>query len=221
LTAAVLPFPAAKQSHGWASAQIPELLRSPLVLALAFLLFFESGNEFVLGGYVATFLTRELHVSIAGASYLLAAYWAVLMLARVLLGRAVARFGASRVVVVGALAAAAGALIIAASSTAPVATAGIVLTAAALAGIFPTVLGLAGTAFPDRSGTVFGILFTIGLTGGMTIPWLAGQLADSAGLRTVLALVAANFLAVAIFGVLAQRFNRGFQHEGHEDRENS
>jgi fucose permease len=208
LTAVVLPFPAAKQERGWAPSQIPQLARDPLVLALAFLLFFESGNEFVLGGYVAAFLTRELSVSIAGASYLLGVYWAVLILSRLLLGRAVRRFGANRVVVLGALAAAAGAVIIAAAPTAVVAVIGIVLTSAALAGIFPTVLGLAGTAFPTRSGTVFGILFTVGLTGGMTMPWLAGQLAESAGLRMVLALAAANFVAVATFGALAQRFNR-------------
>jgi fucose permease len=208
LTAVVLPFPAAKQGRGWAPSQIPQLARDPLVLALALLLFFESGNEFLLGGYVAAFLTRELRVSIAAASYLLAAYWAVLIVSRVLLGRAVRRFGANRVVVLGALAAAAGALIIAAAPTTLVAIIGIVLTSAALAGIFPTVLGLAGTAFPTRSGTVFGILFTVGLTGGMTMPWLAGQLAESAGLRIVLVFAAGNFVAVAILGLLARRAGR-------------
>lgn len=208
LAAAVLRFPPAKQGHGWAPAQVPQLLRDPLVLALAFLLFFESGNEFILGGYAAAFLTHELRVPIAGASYLLGAYWAVLMLSRLVLARIVDRFGAHRVVVLGALAAAAGALIVGASPTASIAVIGILLTAAALAGIFPTVLGLAGTAFPQRSGTVFGILFTIGLTGGMTMPWLAGQVAESAGLRTVLALAAANFVAVAILGALARRASR-------------
>jgi fucose permease len=208
LAAAVLRFPPAKQGRGWAPAQIPQLLRDPLVLALAFLLFFESGNEFILGGYAAAFLTHELRVPIAGASYLLGAYWAVLMLSRLLLARVVRRFGAHRVVVLGALAAAAGALIVGASPTASIAVIGILLTAAALAGIFPTVLGLAGTAFPQRSGTVFGILFTIGLTGGMTMPWLAGQVAESAGLRTVLAFAAANFVAVAILGALARRAGR-------------
>ena len=43
---------------------------------LAALLFFQSGNEFVLGGYLATFLTRELTASPATASYCLAGYWA-------------------------------------------------------------------------------------------------------------------------------------------------
>ncbi len=35
-------------------------LRDPLVLLLGLLLFFQSGNEFILGGYTTTFLTREI-----------------------------------------------------------------------------------------------------------------------------------------------------------------
>jgi fucose permease len=207
MATAVLRFPAAKQGHAWTPAQVPRLLREPLVLALAFLLFFESGNEFVLGGYVAAFFTRELHVSVGGASYLLGVYWAALMLSRLLLSRAVLRFGAERVIIAGALVAAAGALLLGAAPSPWPALAGVVITAFALGGIFPTVLGLAGAAFPDRSGTVFGILFTVGLTGGMVMPWLAGQLAESAGLRNVFALAAGNFAAVALLGALARRFS--------------
>jgi fucose permease len=79
----------------------------------------------------------------------------------------------------------------------------VVALGAALAGIFPAVLGAAGSRYPAHSGTVFGMLFTMALAGGMTLPWVAGQAAAAWGLRTAFGLVAAQFLAVlALQGVV-------------------
>jgi fucose permease len=75
----------------------------------------------------------------------------------------------------------------------------------ALAGIFPSVLGITGGRFREHSGTVFGILFTIALCGGMTIPLVAGHMAEAAGLRSVFVFASANFLAIAALGAVARR----------------
>ena len=103
------------------------------------------------------------------------------------------------------LAASTGAIAIAAADGWTQTTIGLLVTAVALAGIFPTVLGLAAAAFPTHSGTVFGILFTVALTGGMTMPWLAGELAAAVGLRAVFVLAAGSFLAVAALAAIARR----------------
>ena len=205
LLAFTLRFPAPKQAKGWPLADMGRFLRLPLVLTLACLLFFQSGNEFLLGGYFATFLTQELTVPVERASYLLASYWAAIMVSRLLLSRVLLRLGPHRIVLGSALVAAAGALIVASADSTAVALAGILLTGMALAGIFPTVLGVAGAAFRDRSGTVFGILFTVALTGGMTLPWLAGHLAASTGLRNVFLLAAGNFVMIAGLSGLSRR----------------
>ena len=78
----------------------------------------------------------------------------------------------------------------------PLAVAMTVALGATLAGIFPAVLGVAGSRFPAHSGTVFGILFTMALSGGMTLPWVTGQAAAAWGLRKALGLVVLQFLAV-------------------------
>jgi fucose permease len=208
LAALGMPFPPAKQAQGWPLGDMRRFVRLPIVLTLAFLLFFQSGNEFILGGYFATFLTQQLAVAVDTASYLLAAYWAAIMVSRILLSRVVLRLGPHAVVLGGATLAAAGALIVVAASTPGVAVLGILITGFALAGIFPTVLGVAGAAFREHSGTVFGILFTTALTGGMTMPWVAGNLAASSGLRTVFLLAAANFAAIAVLSVVARRLTR-------------
>lgn len=200
-----LYFPPPKQHQGWPLLNMPRFLQMPMVRVLALLLFFESGNEFLLGGYISTFLTRELNAPLAQASYWLAGFWGAIMAGRFVLSRALLRVSADRIVLAGALMSVAGSFIIGTASTPPVAGFGVLLTGLALAGIFPSVLGFAGARFSGHSGTVFGILFTIALCGGMTIPWAAGLLAEARGLPWVFVFAGLNFAAVAVLSVAARR----------------
>lgn len=206
LAAAALSFPPPKQRHGWPLADLSRFVRMPILAVLALLLFFQSGNEFLLGGYIATFLATELAVPQAQASYWLAAYWASIMVARLALSRMLLHVSASAVVLGGGLLSAVGALIVASAGGVAMAACGTLLTGLALAGIFPSVLGLTGARFREHSGTVFGILFTIALCGGMTIPWVAGHLAEAAGLRWVFVLASANFGVIAVLSLVARRW---------------
>jgi MFS family permease len=72
------------------------------------------------------------------------------------------------------------------------------LAASAYAGVTPTPLGVAGAALPARTGTVFGVLFSLAVLGGMAFPWAAGHLAPAFGVRIVLALGATGFGVVAL-----------------------
>jgi len=203
--ALMLRYPAPKQPTKLPLAEMRRYARTPMVLTMAFLLFFESGNEFVLGGYFTTFLTRSLSVSVQSASYALAALWFSMMLARVVLSRLLLRFNGHAVILVCGLFAATGAALVGLSGGVFPAVAGIVLAGLALAGVFPTTLGIAGSEFRDHSGTVFGILFTVSLMGGMLMPWVSGQLAQQWGVRWVFALAATNFLAVVVMNELTRR----------------
>jgi fucose permease len=86
----------------------------------------------------------------------------------------------------------------------------VILIGTGFAGIFPTTLGAAGTLFPSNSGTAFGILFTIALSGGMILPWIVGQLASAQGLRKALFIAIFDalmilFLQMGITGYLKRR----------------
>lgn len=198
--AASLPrYPAPKRRDGLRLAEVPGLLRSPTLSLAGALLFFQSGIEFTLGGYLTLFLTRQAGLSIPAASWALAGYWAALMLARVLLSRRPAR-KPHFTVLACALASAACVLVAAASPGAALAVAALIASGAALAGIFPTVLGILGARFVERSGTVFGLAMAMALCGGITLPWTAAHLAASFGLRWVLVMVAAAFCAIAALG---------------------
>ena len=55
-----LAFPPAKRAQGLSLREVGRFARHPLVLLFGFLLFFQSGNEFLIGGYTATYLVREV-----------------------------------------------------------------------------------------------------------------------------------------------------------------
>jgi MFS transporter, FHS family, glucose/mannose:H+ symporter len=203
--AALLAFPPPKQAGRMRAADMVRLLRTPLVLAFGFLLFFESGNEFILGGYLSSYLMRETGTQFGAASYVLAAFWAAVMVARALLSRVLLRVPGRRLMPWCALVSAAAAAALARASGLGTAAPAVILLGVALAGIYPMVLGLAGSCFAEYSGTVFGILFTIALAGGMLLPWTVGQIANAAGLRWGLSVVVVDFVAI---GVLAMRATR-------------
>lgn len=196
--AALLRFPPPKQPARLPVAEMPRFIRMPIVAAMAMLLLFQSGNEFLLGGYFTTFLTRETGMDVPAASIALAGYWASIMAARVVLSRLLLRFDGHKVILASALGSAAGSLVVFSAGSAAAAAAGIVITGLSLSGIFPTLLGIAGAEFREHSGTVFGILFTVALTGGMLVPWVAGMLAEAAGVRWVFLMASANFAAIAV-----------------------
>jgi fucose permease len=198
-----LAFPSPKHAQSLPLREAGRLVRTPAVLVMGALLFFQSGNEFILGGFGSTYLTREVGLDIAAASYTLAAYWAALMLARALLSRLLPHVSENRLVLACAGASAVTVAVLVSASHPAVAVAAFVLTSAALAGVFPTVLGIVGGRFPTHSGTVFGLLFAMALTGGMTLPWLSGRMAASFGLRTAFGLVAAQFVATALLQAAA------------------
>jgi fucose permease len=203
---ASLRYPPPKQAHRLPVADMPRFLRSPLVLIFAALLFFESGVEFTLGGFISTYLTHDLAISsVSMASWILAGYWAAVILSRTLLSRIALGTDPFRILLFCSVGACTGALVAAAAPVAGIATFGIWLTGWSLAGIYPAVLGIAGTRFQSHSGTVFGILFAIALTGGMIVPWLSGQVAALAGLRWVFVLVSGCFAAIVLLGRLAHQ----------------
>ena len=198
---APLAFPPPHRRDKVPLAEVRRLARNPLVLTFGLLLFFESGNEFILAGYVSTYLARDVGASVSAASYLLALYWAAVIGARMALSRLLLRVPGTTTVMVSALAATLGVVMLLTARGEAMAAAALVVAGCGVATIFPTTLGLAGSRFEEYSGTVFGILFAIALTGGISLPWTLGELAAARGFRAALVLPAAGFLAIAALEV--------------------
>lgn len=204
--AALLQYPAPKQAHRLPVAEMPRFLRSPFVVIFAALLFFESGIEFTLGGFISTYMSHDMAVSsVSMASWILAGYWAAIIVSRILLSRVALSVEPFRILSLCAAGACAGVLLAALAPGVTGAVAGVWLAGFALAGIYPTVLGIAGARYRSHSGTVFGILFAVALVGGMLLPWGSGLLGAGMGLRYVFGFIASCFVVIFGLGRLAAR----------------
>jgi MFS transporter, FHS family, glucose/mannose:H+ symporter len=208
--ALLLQFPAPKQRQALHISGMALFLRSPLVIAFACLLFFESGVEFTLGGFISTYLVQDMRVaSVSVASWILAAYWASIMVSRGVLSRIALGADPYKILIYCSLGACTGAILSALAPTITIAAIGVVMSGCSLAGIYPAALSVAGSRFGSHSGTVFGILLAVALAGGMALPWVAGQIGGACSLRWVFGMVAASFVAVLLFSRVAAHFDAG------------
>jgi len=202
----LLRFPPAKQAQGFPLRQAARVVGSPLLWLCGLLLFFQSGNEFTMGGWISTYLNEQFRFSPMTASLVLSGYWGTMMLGRLIISRRLVRVLKNETLVLASavLALAATALVVAAP-TGPLAALGIVLTGLGFAAIFPTTLAIAGEAFSDLTGTAFSVIFMIALAGGMTAPWLTGKVANASGLRTGLLIPVVSCVMIILIQLLIMR----------------
>jgi fucose permease len=202
---APIRFPAPKEGGGFRLSEAGYVLRNRLLLLFGAVLFFQSGSEFIIGGYASTYLTTELGSSLSTASYALAGYWGCIMAGRVVSSRLLLKLQANTLLRISAIGSALGVAGLILSSDRAFGTLSLVVIGLSFAAIFPTTLGLAANSFGSYLGTVFGLLFAMALTGGMTLPWVVGQVAEVHGLRIGLTLVVGNFLVMLALQVLMAR----------------
>ncbi len=194
----VARYPEAKHVAGFSWPSCRRALTSPLLLLFGVLLFFESGNEFTIGGWLTTYLGDKLAVAPRLAAYVLAGYWTALMIGRLAVSRLATRMSSSSLVILSALLALSASLGLIFSGGAAAAAASAALIGLGFAAIFPTTLAQAGAAFADYSGTAFSVIFAMALTGGMTAPWLVGRIAQSHGVGVGFWVTVAGCAAIAI-----------------------
>ncbi len=201
----LLPFPAAREAHSFSWREAARVARYPGVLLFAFLLFFESGNEASLNGWTSTW-TGGLGAPEKTATAVLAAFQASMMAGRILAARLLRTITKPRLVFASGAGAVVGCAIMLLARSVSLMAVGVVLTGVAFAAIYPTTLAMAGDRYQRFSGTVFGVLFSIALLGGIAFPWGLGHVSNAFGLRVgiVLPLAGAAMICVMI-AVIARR----------------
>jgi fucose permease len=76
--------------------------------------------------------------------------------------------------------------------------------------VMPTALALAGERYPGNPGVLFGALLTLAQIGGMALPAAIGAVAERAGIRTGLALVAGSCGVIVVVVSVLSRPVRGW-----------
>lgn len=177
-----MQFPEASAAQSFSWREVVQVARFRGVLVLGFLLFCESGNEASIGGWTSTY-AAEMGLGARTATLTLAGYWAALMVGRLLVARILKDVGKRQLVLGSGLGALVGGAVLLASRLEVTLVAGVLLIGLSYAGVFPTVLAIAGDTYRKMTGTVFGLLFAIALVGGMSFPWAVGQISQRLGVR--------------------------------------
>jgi len=122
------------------------------------------------------------------------------MVSRMLAAKLLRRISKAQLIVSSAVLALAGCAILLSARSLTLLFAGTALIGLSYGPIFPTTLAIAGDRYSERAGTVFGLLFSIALLGGMMFPWAVGQVSERVSVRVgmiVPALGAAGIVLLA------------------------
>ena len=201
----LLPFPPPRDAVGFSIfASVAAARRNPGVMLFATLLFFQSGNESAIGGWTSTYV-GSAGASPQAATWILAGYWAALMVGRLLGGRFVDAVGQARLVLVSGIGSALGAGILYVSRSLTMLAVGAVIIGLSFASIYPTTLAMAADRYQRNAGTIFGLLFAVGLIGGMLFPWALGRISQAAGVRTGMMLPLLGAIAITALVIVIWR----------------
>jgi FHS family glucose/mannose:H+ symporter-like MFS transporter len=198
-------FPAPKERIGFSILASIKAAGMPGVLLFGVLLFFESGNEASIGGWTSTYIV-SLRQSPRVATVILAFYWAALMLGRIIAARLLRSVRKEYLVLASGIGSAIGCAVLFVSQTIPMISAGAIIVGLSFAAVYPTMLAIAADRYARLAGTIFGLLFAMGLLGGMLFPWIIGHVSQAYSLRYGMIVPLAGAIAIsAVAALLAGR----------------
>jgi MFS family permease len=209
ITFSSLSFPPAKDAHSFSIAGALRVAAYPGVLLIAFLLFFESGNEQSMNTFTSRW-AGDAGASQSLAALVLALYQSAMMLGRIIAAPLLKVVTKNRMIVSSAFLSVLGTLILFKSHSVAGIAIGAFVTGLGFSPIYPTVLAIAGDRYQKFVGTAFGLIFTIALMGGVVFPFSVGKVSSPPnGIHagTIVPLVGA--IMVTVFSILLVRSNRG------------
>jgi fucose permease len=197
-------FPAAREDRDFSAGELLRTLRDPFLIALAVLILCQMGNEVTIGGWISTFLSREVGASHRAATLVLSGFWIAIVLGRLISATLLRWAQASHVVTVCGVGATVATFILLISTTFITGAVATFFLGLCYATILPTTLAMVGDRFSQYAGTIFGTLLAIGLVGSMSFPWITGHVARSFGFRAGFAvpLIGAVVITVVEFSLM-------------------
>jgi len=182
----------------------PAKQANPILVALIAIFFFlYVGAEVAVGGWIYTYAVTLKLSNETLAAYLTSAFWGAFTLGRLLAIPIAARLKPSHILL-GSLA---GSLIgvvtiLLGSNSLAVTWIGTLGVGLSMASVFPTTLSLAERRM-TLTGRVTSWFFVGASIGGMSLPWLVGQLFEPFGPQIAMSTVAASLIAaIGVYAVL-------------------
>jgi fucose permease len=212
------PFPTVPT--GFSLAKALSLLAQPAVLVAALALFCYIALEVSMGSWIRKLMEELFAKSYTPAD---ASFWAGMVLSLFGVAMAAGRFLSSaiknltalgvRLVAAAALLSLVAILAMTWTQSATLAILAVVVVGLAFAPIFPTIVGVTFSKFDaSQYGSIFGIIFSIGLLGGTFVPAWIGNLSASGtvqgGLKVAAGMAALLVLVTPLLGGVGKKNTR-------------
>jgi fucose permease len=172
--------------------------KSPAAILFAALIFFQFGNEGAVAGWLAIYLSQKLGWSPATSLSILALYWFVLLLGRLLGQRILPHVAHGKLLAGAVLGPMFACLILSFTDNLFGVITGTVLAAAGFALILPLVIEKTGDRFPYFHPGFFSGIFSLAMTGGLLAPASLGYFAHWLGVGVVMGLPLFGSVMVAV-----------------------
>lgn len=207
LTFLALRFPPGSEAKNFSTGELAQVVKYPGVLLLAFTLFFQSGNEASIGGWTSSYI-GALGESGRTATWVLAGYWAALIAGRLLAAHLLKFTGKAQLVFASGVGSVIGCAVLLLARTLVGMTAGVVILGLSFSAIYPTTLAIAGDRYKRFAGSVFALLFAIGILGGMSFPWAIGQIGNSLGIRPAMMVPLGSTAMICVLAAMVRARER-------------
>ena len=154
------------------------------IALISALLFFYVGVETGVGGWAATYAQRLHLFSAAKIGFAQSVFYGALLIGRVLAPLALRRVSALRLLFAGMAVGAAGSLLFTIAPQPAQVLAGICIAGIGMAPMFPVAVSIYSDELGAATTRSAGLVFAIANVGGITFPWLIGEVSTRAqGLR--------------------------------------
>ena len=160
--------------------------KNPGVVLFGLLLFFQFANEWSIAGWLPLFLIRRLGISPEASLFILALYWGVLLVGRILSQLIMGRISRAALLLGSILSALLGTIVLASTNNRFGAVMGVVFVGAGYASIYPITVQKIGHRFPEYRAGVYNGLFALAIMGGLLAPWSVGMFATAWGIEAVM-----------------------------------
>jgi fucose permease len=176
-------FPPARSKGGLNWTAIRGALLNKYMLMLAGVILLYSSLEVSTGGWLRTYVEQQFSSSAQTSGFVLATFFASMMVGRLIASAITQRVRGSLVVAACAAGAVVALVVLALGWNLQITIAAVVLCGLCYAPIFPTTAGIASTYFPEIFGTIFGLMMAAGFTGSMLLPAAIGYVAKGSTVR--------------------------------------
>ncbi len=202
---ALSAFPPPVEGDRFRMHEAIKALHDPLILLLGLVLFFYVGLEVNFGVWSRSAIVDQWQVQAPFDQFTLAAFWASLVIGRVLAGTIFRSIPNENLVLYCSAGTCAGIVVFILAPSALTASAGLWFIGLCFGPVFPSSLATIGKCFKQYSGTIFAMMMAAGVLGAVVLTPVVGKLAAVSSLMTGLWITLAAALLMLMFQIMVRQ----------------